>query len=68
MKPQWAKRDAARKDLEAIFRAAYEARGFSRWKMFTQLACMGAWHGLFSWWGALRLMVYGCALNRPVRL
>ena len=63
----WIQKKKARDDLSAVFKFAYDARGFERANWFVRLAFVGAWFRLFSPWSALKLLVQGGILNRSVK-
>jgi hypothetical protein len=54
-------------DIARVFKAAYDSRGFDRADWFVKLAFTGAWFGLFSPWGALKLLVLGGIFHRSVK-
>jgi len=64
----WYERGKAREDLEAIITQAYRSQGLGRIVLFLRISVTGAQFGLWSWFGALKLMWFGCFLNTSVQL
>ena len=56
----------AKSDLSATVQLAYASSGFERARLFSIIAAIGAWYGLFSPWGAVKMMILGAAMGRSV--
>jgi hypothetical protein len=54
-------------DITRVFQSAYASRGLDRADWFVRLAFTGAWFGLFSPWGAFKLLVLGGIFHRSVK-
>ena len=60
-------KSATQRGLEELLTATYAARGIDRVRMFVSLALIGAWYGIWSPWGAIKILILGGVFGRGVQ-
>lgn len=63
----WIARKKARDNLGRIFQAAYDAPLLDRLDWFARMGFLGAWYGLWTPLGGIKLFIVGGVFRRSVK-